>query len=55
MSTTDLVIWLSAGMLCLAVAFTGAFAFIEIRRPPIQGRLEDIIAAAGDRKRGPCP
>lgn len=55
MSTTDLVIWLSAGMLCLAVAFTGTFAFIEMRRPPIRGRLEEIIAAADGRKRGHCP
>lgn len=55
MSTTDVVIWLSAGLLVLAVAFTGAFAFAEMRRPPIRGRLDDIIAAAAGRKKGPCP
>lgn len=55
MSTTDLIIWLSAGLLVLAVMFVGAFAIVEIRRPPIRGRLEGIIAAASARKKGPCP
>lgn len=55
MSTVDLIVWLSAGLLLLAVMFTGAFLVIEMRRPPIRGRQEEIIRAAAVKKKGPCP
>lgn len=55
MTTTDVIVWLSAGLLVLAVAVTGAFTLIEMRRPPIVGRLEEIVRAAAGKKRGPCP
>ena len=55
MSLTELVIWLSAGLLTLAVAVTGAFLVVEMRRPPVKGRLHEIIAAAAAWKKGPCP
>lgn len=55
MTTTDVIVWLSAGLLVFAVAVTGAFAAIELRRPPIVGRLEEIVRAATGKKKGPCP
>ena len=54
MSTADAVILLGAGILFLTVLAVGAVAVIEHRKPPIKGRLEDIIEAAAKRK-GPCP
>lgn len=54
MSTADAVILLASAILFLAVLAVGIVAAIEHERPPIVGRLEDIIAAAAKRK-GPCP
>lgn len=55
MSTTDLIIVSSACLLIVAVALVATFALIEGRRPPLKGRLDDIIQAAAERKKGPCP
>lgn len=52
MSTADSIILLASGVLFLAVLAVGAVAAIEHGRPPIVGRLEEIIAAAA-RKKGP--
>lgn len=48
MSTTDVVILSSTGLLCLAVVFVAALYVAEFRRPPIRSRLDDIIAEGGD-------
>lgn len=55
MLTSDLVILLSSAVLCLAIIPVWVLTVIEHRRPPIRGRLEEIIAAAARRKNGPCP
>ncbi len=55
MSTADVIILLSAGLLCLAVAFVACLYLVELRRPPLHGRLDDIIRAAAAKKKGPCP
>lgn len=50
MSTADAVILLASGIMFLAVLAVGIVAAIEHGRPPIVGRLEEIIAAAAQRK-----
>lgn len=54
MSTADAIILLASVVLALAVFALATVALIETSRPPIVGRLKDIIAAAAKRK-GPCP
>ncbi len=55
MSTADAIILLASGILALAVIAVATVALIETSRPPIKGRLEDIIEAASRKKKGPCP
>lgn len=54
MSTADAIILLASGILFLAVLAVGIVAALEERKAPIVGRLEEIIAAAPQRK-GPRP
>ncbi|GJE51472.1 hypothetical protein GOFOIKOB_4531 [Methylobacterium tardum] len=53
MSTADAIILLSSGVLFLAVLAVGIVAGLEHRKPPIKGRLEEIVTAAAKRK-GTC-
>lgn len=55
MSIADLVIVTSACLLIVVVSLVATFALIEGSRPPLKGRLDAIIQAAAERKKGPCP
>lgn len=47
---TDLIIWLSAGLLVCAVAIVATFAVLARQLPPHDEDLEQLLAAMSQRK-----
>ncbi len=54
MSTTGIVVLTSAALLCVAVAIVAVIALQELRRPPLKGRLDDLLREVSAKKDN-CP